>query len=100
MTKVLGLAIAERLEASNDSNYDGGTPSNSIFMFQSSESCLASCLAHHNYCPTPKRLITKKGLRNNKNLESKPTTESNYIPKAPQPNKGKFTKIKEWEKEG
>lgn len=70
MTEVFGLTIAERLEASNDSNYNRGTPSNSILVFQSSESCLASSLAHHNYFAPPNPLSPMKDSQNNKGLES------------------------------
>lgn len=43
------LAILKGLEACYNSNYYGGTPVDSILMFQSTKSCLTSCLAHHNY---------------------------------------------------
>lgn len=54
MTSILSTNLTElkRLKACYDSNNYGSPPCNSMFVFQCPESCLACCLAHHNYFPT------------------------------------------------
>lgn len=49
VTKIFSLAILQRLKACYDSDYNGGTTSNPALVFQCTKSCLARCLAHHNY---------------------------------------------------
>jgi len=65
------LAILERLKACYNSNYNGGTPSNPIFVFQCPKICLARCLAHHNYFPALQLIDNRdSGEQQTKYLES------------------------------
>ena len=65
------LAILKRLKACYNSNYNGGTPSNPVFVFQCPKICLARSLAHHNYFPALQYIDNRKKERNSREEQTK-----------------------------
>lgn len=69
MTEIFSLAVLERLKACYYSNNNGRAPCNPIFVFHCPKSCLARCLAYHNYFQTLHYEEKKPNCRREQSLQ-------------------------------